>query len=88
MTSIKRADYRGHSFAGFSLPSGALLVVRREDRTVKIVDGAEARLADGIMWETGREEDWDSVMEKLSGRWRHRLKGFAISDAGDHVALD
>jgi hypothetical protein len=87
MTRIQKAAYCGDTFAGFPLPSGALLVVRRQDRVAKIVNGAEGRLADGVMWETGLERDWDGVMEKLSGRWKRRLKGFAISEAGDHVAF-
>jgi len=39
------------------------------------------------MWETGLQQDWDSVMEKLSGRWKAHLKDFAFSESGDHVAL-
>ena len=84
---IQKATYCGISYAGFSLEHGALLVIRRHDCAAKIVKGTEARLANELMWETALPRDWDSVMEKLSGVWKARLKNFAISAAGDHVAL-
>jgi hypothetical protein len=85
---IQKATYCGNSFAGFVLEQGALLVVRRQDCAAKVVKGKEARLADSMMWESGLEEDWDSVMEKLSGDWKPQIKGFAISEASDHIARD
>jgi hypothetical protein len=85
---IQKATYCGDEFAGFSLEHERLLVVRRQDCVAKIVKGAEARLADDLMIETGREQDWDSVMKNLSGQWRQSLKGFAISESGDHIATD
>ncbi|MGZ5233795.1 MAG: hypothetical protein ACXWC3_27610 [Burkholderiales bacterium] len=85
---IQKATYCGNSFAGFPIEQGALLVVRRHDCAAKMVKGKEARLADSLMWESGLEEDWDSVMEKLSGDWKSQIKGFAISEASDHIARD
>ena len=83
---VQRATYCGTSFAGFSLEDGTLLVVRRGDCAAKLVKGAEARLATELMWETSLEHDWDAVMEKLSGTWKLRLKHYAISETGDHIA--
>ena len=70
--NIEKATYCGDAFAGFALAETTLLVVRRQDGAVKIVKGSEARLANELMWETGLEQDWDNVMEKLSGAWKPR----------------
>lgn len=81
------AAYIGGLYSGFTLSPEAILVVRRADKSTKIVKGSEARLADALLWETGCEERWDSILAKLSGKWQRQSQRIAISDACDHAAI-
>jgi hypothetical protein len=82
------SDYFGIEFAGFVTGAKELTVVRRSDLAMKVVKGHEARLADELCHETGREIDWDAILEKLSGRWTApKRSGFAVSTDGRWLAF-
>jgi hypothetical protein len=75
------AEYFGNEFAGFNTSKNRLTIVRRSDLFVKVVDGPEAKLAGDLLHDTGEEMEFDSIMEKVSGRWsKPQRLGFAISN--------